>query len=250
MTIRRDTPRVTTFDELFRKYDFDGMQRDISKLFTTPSVEIVNDLVTGGTGKALSAEQGKNIASSNYQKKAVYNPQNDCNDNIEEWVLGGGGGASANYPDNNATWYVNTIHYTDVIRKQIAYEYNGDKMFMRHYLSSWSAWAPLHTEYGSNANGSYVKLADGTMICTGKKTYPSTAFAPTNNVYYAVLSAIVFPAEFLAAPIVTASIEMGNIGAMQVSAITTTQFDSIVLSDTSTARTPIVRYIAIGRWRA
>lgn len=184
------------------------------------------------------------------QRKALYSPQNDCNDNVAEWVLGGGGGASANYPDNNVAWYVNTIHYTDVIRKQIAYEYNGDKIFMRHYLSSWSAWAPLHTEYGSNANGSYTKLPDGTMICTGKKTYPSTAFAPTGNVYYAGLSAIVFPAEFLAAPTVTASIEMGNIGAMQIGGVTTTQFSSIVLSAESTARAPIVRYIAIGRWRA
>ena len=103
---------------------------------------------------------------------------------------------------------------------------------------------------GSNANGSYTKLPDGTLICTGTKTYPSTTFAPTGSVYYAVLSAIVFPTEFLAAPIVTASIEMGNIGAVQVGAITTTQFASIVLSDASAARDPIVRYIAIGRWRA
>lgn len=183
------------------------------------------------------------------QRKALYNPQTDCNDNVAEWVLGGTGEA-ANYPDNNVAWYVNTIHYTDVIRKQIACEYNGDRMFMRHYLSSWSAWAPLHTEYGSNANGSYVKLADGTMICTGKKTYASTTFAATGAVFYAVSGAAVFPASFLAEPVVTATVEMGNIGAVQVTSVTTSQFTSIVLSAEPTARTPIVRYVAIGRWRA
>ncbi len=30
---------------------------------------------------------------------------------------------------------------------------------------TWSAWTPLHVETGSNANGRYVRLPDGTQIC-------------------------------------------------------------------------------------
>lgn len=184
MMQRRDVPKINTFDEFFRRYNLAEIEKNISNLTSSfadyvAKTDIINDLVTGGIDKVLSAEQGKTIKT----------------------IL--------------------------------------DGLDTKYLIDS-----------GSNANGSYTKLPDGTMICTGTKTYPSTAFTPIVNVYYAVLSAIVFPAEFLAAPIVTASIEMGNIGAVQVGAITTTQFSSIVLSAASTERAPIVRYIAIGGWRA
>lgn len=183
MMQRRDVPKINTFDEFFRRYNLAEIEKSISNLTFSfadyvAKTDIINDLVTGGTDKVLSAEQGKTIKT----------------------IL--------------------------------------DGLDTKYLIDS-----------GSNANGSYVKLADGTLICTGTKTYPSTAFAPTGSVYYAGLSAIVFPAEFLAAPIVTASIEMGNIGAMQVGAITTTQFAGSMLSAEATARSAVVRYIAIGRYR-
>lgn len=179
MTIRRDTPRVTTFDELFRKYDFDGMQRDISKLFTTPSVEIVNDLVTGGIDKVLSAEQGKTIKT----------------------IL--------------------------------------DGLDTKYLIDS-----------GSNANGSYTKLPDGTLICRGTKTYTNVAFLPIGNVFYADLGFMVFPITFVIAPEVVASIEFGNIGALGSGYVSTTQFANTVMSASSSPRDVTIRYIAIGRWRA
>lgn len=184
MMQRRDVPKINTFDEFFRRYNLAEIEKNISNLTSSfadyvAKTDIINDLVTGGIDKVLSAEQGKTIKT----------------------IL--------------------------------------DGLDTKYLIDS-----------GSNANGSYVKLADGTMICTGKKTYAETTFAATGAVFYAVSGAAVFPASFLSEPVVTATVEMGNIGAMQIGGVTTTQFSSIVLSAESTARAPIVRYIAIGRWRA
>ncbi len=174
MTTRRDVPKIGTFDELFRRYDLTEMKttaasaakegsahaaradnphgvtkaqvglgsvENLSFADYVAKADIVNDLLTGGVDKVLSAEQGKNIASSNYQKKAVYRPQNNCNDNIEEWVLGGGGGASANYPNNTLFWYINTIHFSANAKKQIAYEYRSHSIYTRYYyVGVWSEW--------------------------------------------------------------------------------------------------------------
>lgn len=38
---------------------------------------------------------------------------------------------------------------------------------------------PYIVESGSNANGSYIKWSNGTMICTGKKTFQSVAVTQT-----------------------------------------------------------------------
>lgn len=252
MTIRRDTPRVTTFDELFRKYDFDGMQRDISKLLTTPSVEIINDLTTGGTTKALSAEMGKRIANSNYRKTAVYRLGNDCDNNVEEWVFGGGSSNRNNYPEANKWYYVNTIHYTATMRKQIAYESQTGAVWTRDRLNSgvWLSWVPLHTISGSNANGTYIKFPDGTMECYGTKLIPSVSFSSVNAVYYALLPTIAFAATFYNVPIVVSSVEMGNVGATQVSGISTTGFTGVIISASSATFDVTIRFIAKGRWKA
>lgn len=247
MTIRRDTPRVTTFDELFRKYDFDGMQRDISKLLTTPSVEIINDLTTGGTTKALSAEMGKRIANSNYRKTAVYRLGNDCDNNVEEWVFGGGSSNRNNYPEANKWYYVNTIHYTATMRKQIAYESQTGAVWTRDRLNSgvWLSWVPLHTISGSNANGYYLIFPDNTAICWGKKSKDLT-FSPAGNVYYSGFDWISFPITFSSIPNVNVSVQFGNIGSILLGIIENYRFNSSVLSAESAPRPTTVHYSAFG----
>ena len=74
------------------------------------------------------------------------------------------------------------------------------------------------------------------------------SFYPTGNVFFNSLGTIAFPATFIDNPRIATSIEFGNIGAMQVGAVTTTSFAGSVLSAEATQRAPIVRYIAIGRY--
>lgn len=237
MTQRRDMPQICTFDDLFRRYDLAQMKtaafsavedtaahaarqdnphgvtkaqvglgsvENLSFANYIPKADIINDLVTGGTNKVLSAEMGKLIAGSNYTKTVVYREGNDCNNNTEEWVLGGGSSA-VNYPDNIKFWYISTIHYNISAKKQIAYEYQGNAMYVRHRDSAgtWSEWVysnkgvfdSLDAKYlpvsGANANGSYIQFPDGTMICRHFLSMP----ANTDNYTW------VFPAAFVSSPL-------------------------------------------------
>jgi len=103
---------------------------------------------------------------------------------------------------------------------------------------------------GSNANGTYIKFPDGTMECYGTKLIPSVSFSSVNAVYYALLPTIAFAATFYNVPIVVSSVEMGNVGATQVSGISTTDFTGAIISASSATFDVTIRFIAKGRWRA
>jgi hypothetical protein len=64
-----------------------------------------------------------------------------------------------------------------------------------------SGWQPFNAESGSNANGSWVKYADGTMICTKKMT---TTINMTNTYggswYQVSVNLGDFPASFISPP--------------------------------------------------
>lgn len=56
-------------------------------------------------------------------------------------------------------------------------------------------------ESGSNANGNYVKYADGTMICWGTKAAPTiSAWSGSGTTFYSQLSSFSFPATFASTP--------------------------------------------------
>lgn len=60
-------------------------------------------------------------------------------------------------------------------------------------------------ESGSNEKGSYIKFPDGTLICTGKKTYSAEGdFVQdgSNNIFIKDLGEYVFPMEFIDVPVV------------------------------------------------
>lgn len=103
-------------------------------------------------------------------------------------------------------------------------------------------------ERGSNANGEYVKFADGTLICTSSNLAfdaPSTAvgsvFATTNFVW-------TFPAAYIAAPVVAPGLTNSS-----------TRWLAAVLSNTTTGTLRMYSYVtsaiatngtamAMGRW--
>ena len=56
-------------------------------------------------------------------------------------------------------------------------------------------------EQGSNANGRYIKYADGTMICTGAITLNLTITTATGSVFVSTAAATVtYPTTFAATP--------------------------------------------------
>jgi len=110
-------------------------------------------------------------------------------------------------------------------------------------------------ERGSNANGEYIKFADGTMICTS-----STINAP-NQITVAFGSIFrtndfdwTFPSSFLDSSSWNASgIERSGVGGCWVARSlaggeTASKASFVVYRPAATANTPGCRFIAIGRW--
>lgn len=77
-------------------------------------------------------------------------------------------------------------------------------------MSRLSTYMALPTMRGSNANGSFVRFADGTQICSRKYTFASGSVAPSVAVTSGLGSGyLLFAAAFFEAPAVIAS--LGNI---------------------------------------
>ncbi len=105
-------------------------------------------------------------------------------------------------------------------------------------------------ERGSNANGEYVRFADGTQICTARLTINSTISTPLLGGYRNAGQTWLYPAAFSAAPQVTGS--PGNIASLSVissnagpSAVSVFHM-SVAAQGTAADRVAIM--VAIGRW--
>lgn len=112
---------------------------------------------------------------------------------------------------------------------------------------------------GSNANGSYIKFSDGTMICYNTQTFNaidcsySWGSIYTNNNDKRNFNN--FPETFISAPTVTFKMETGSADAWLFSASTeggaTTTFPGgwqIARATTSSSINVTLSYIAIGKW--
>ena len=108
-------------------------------------------------------------------------------------------------------------------------------------------------ESGSNANGDYIKFANGTMMCSytdqiGTSVNTTTSsWGPSISTYYANVI-YTYPASFFSAPnVAIASIDSGSgvcsacLGAMP----TTTSGHIELIGSCALAK---ISYIAIGRW--
>ncbi len=103
-------------------------------------------------------------------------------------------------------------------------------------------------ERGSNANGEFVRFADGTLICTINQT-PTLAIS-TASVALGFrsdpASAWTFPATFIAAPVCQITTTSGSAAIGSVSPTSLNYFFGSVSSQASAARS--AHLTAIGRW--
>lgn len=106
-------------------------------------------------------------------------------------------------------------------------------------------------ERGSNANGEYVKWADGTMICTVPAKIFSSIGGGTPVAGYSTTEIIAYAAAFISAPSVTASVivrssndlyETKQFGA-------NTQGFSLWIKLLSSIAAPLFSVTAVGRWK-
>lgn len=110
---------------------------------------------------------------------------------------------------------------------------------------------------GNNANGSWIKYSDGTMICYRKVAYSTTFNSAFGSMFRndTQIRSILFPQQFVSTNdlVVTASIESGDfIISSFIYDITTSSIDEIGLlrpAASATVRTGFITIIAIGRWK-
>lgn len=139
--------------------------------------------------------------------------------------------------------------------------------------NGWNLWVPVYDganslgtvafssgvntgaiiERGSNANGEYIKFADGTLICWGTPLVIANQLA-NGNVgtygwsYYYENNSVLFPASFASAPSVQVTPQGAFLSALVISASATAFVVAPVTTVLISAGAPIM-YTAVGRWR-
>ena len=193
------------------------------------------------------------------------------------WQTGVFSASGANGPPGSQFFHVQVMNRAGYLA-QIAYPYGnnsdtagGRSIWMRLYnlgTTTWTAWRAVgapqlgtvfmtsgipsgaNFEYGSNANGSYLKYADGTMVCWHETAaFAATTTAAGSGFQSSSGTTWTFPAAFSAAPVVTASGEFSSVSRSwitlsSVSATVATMFSHGFVSGGIAS----AHVIAIGRW--
>jgi hypothetical protein len=140
---------------------------------------------------------------------------------------------------------------------QIARDIVSDAMVARRYIGGvWSTWVRGYTETITNANGTAIKLSDGTLICRGQFTMPAQAMNSSSFGAYANLAASFADNEFdvTYSPIsVQGTGAQADIGNIAANGIYLTKVKTTISFFSFAYRFAIVApvqfsYIAIGRW--
>lgn len=107
---------------------------------------------------------------------------------------------------------------------------------------------------GSNANGSYIKYSDGTMICYGNYSFNSSNSDYWGNFYRSENYTINFPQGFSTTPIVnvTPNSDDGSISAV-LNIVNLNTFEMCQIKskgiNPNTNLSNLGQYVAIGRWK-
>lgn len=103
-------------------------------------------------------------------------------------------------------------------------------------------------ERGSNANGEYIRLADGAQICTHAITGSATTTA-SGSIYTSGDDTWTFPAAFASTTGLAFAGTSNFVGRwLNIYAATTTTATIRQFNASSNASTPTLRLLAIGRW--
>lgn len=106
-------------------------------------------------------------------------------------------------------------------------------------------------ETGSNANGNYIRFADGTQICFGFVTRACAVTNVTGSLFYGYAATITFPAAFIASPtFICQSYSAGVLTWDGNGGSTTSIGVPMMLSSASVpSRNFTCNYLAIGKWK-
>ncbi len=122
-------------------------------------------------------------------------------------------------PDVGTFWFIETQRqlYNDT-KHQTAHRYGGTSALpsiwyrVASTTNVYSRWLPLIPVRGDNANGSYVRLGDGTQICWSTIDLTNTDMSTPRGAFFSPASYLTwtFPAAFSTAPAISASFQRAS----------------------------------------
>lgn len=198
-------------------------------------------------------------------------------DNLDSIQYGGlyyADGSTLGRPTGAGNWLV--LHHRRVSGEYVQIAWPRNNIVLGSYTrycsgGVWSTWKKVYqqdtivgtvsqsggeptgaiVERGSNANGDYVRFADGTQICTASLTINSTITSAHLGGYRSSGQTWAYPAAFAAAPRVTGAPNNLNSFAVFASNVTGTTACSVFhlsVASQATSADLIASVTAIGRW--
>lgn len=145
-----------------------------------------------------------------------------------------------NIEDGIETLYENQTVVND------SYNASTDETYSCNYINN-------IIESGSNANGNYIKYADGTMICFGKKELTTARNTTYGTLYVSPkINAILYPETFTTINSITLNAEAQGNSVWLLTADLGTEAQTptfyITGATSSGSGTYYINYIAIGKW--
>lgn len=107
-------------------------------------------------------------------------------------------------------------------------------------------------EYGTNANGSYTKFPDGTLVCTHEKTTDSGIDVPSASIYTTDSTSWSFPFDFVYPPSFQVAVKervTTTWGGFGSSAVNNTTASFRAFRSVASSTPPLMSLFAIGRWK-
>ena len=107
-------------------------------------------------------------------------------------------------------------------------------------------------EKGTNANGTYVKFADGTMVCYGRVTLNSLNMQSAwGSLFISAKLPTTFPATFFSAPVVSVTMEnLTGDGAIWMNESSDVgSFNGRFVRGAALTFTGTMGWMAVGRWK-
>ena len=111
--------------------------------------------------------------------------------------------------------------------------------------------API-VESGSNANGSWIKWADGTMICDIRISHTAVPISAATGplFYHASGFTYTYPAAFISLPTATINIiGSGGLSWATLANVMLSQASFFIMAPTNRTETSIGHLVVIGRWK-
>jgi len=103
-------------------------------------------------------------------------------------------------------------------------------------------------ERGSNANGEYVRFADGTQICSRVNLAAANANTALGSLFRSAGITWTFPAAFAAAPAVAGDVDDADCWLVTAAAPTATSAELRVMAAAGKTTALNLRATATGRW--